>query len=354
MYIRLVPQKPQQKLEIEKEDNIMSELTAPVAMEATQHDKAVELHQYILAQGQVVAHGLTEIGRSLKEMRDQKLYIELGHDTFEAYTEQMLNLKQRQAYNYISIYETYGPKFIDTHGDLGISKLLLLESVPALEREEFLEEHDVGDMSVRELKEITDKYNKACEQISLLQDELKDKGVTAEAEHRLLEENAALAAKVKELENRPIDVAVQQPSAEDIAKIKKQAEKDAKASTKAEIEKAVEKAKKEAQQAADERVKQAKEAAEKATEERIKQSLEQVEKEKTAALEREDRLKKQLAVTGNSDSVLFAHVFEEYQSNFNRLLGIIKKIEATDQDTAAKLRGALKKITISQLEQAGE
>ncbi len=332
----------------------MSELMNTTPAGVTQN-RAYELHQYIIAQARVAGQAISEIGRSLKEMRDSKLYLELGHETFEAYTEDMLNIKQRQAYNYISIYETYGPKFIDANANLGISKLLLLQAVPVYDREEFMEEHDVGDLTTRELKELTEKYTKACEQLSLLQTEKEDLGdeliaaeednrIATEREQRLQEQKIELEKRIKELEARPVDVAVAEPSAETLAALKKEAA----ANQKEAIAKAVEKAEKKAAKDAEEKIKEAKEAAKKEAEEALQASLRDVEREKAAALERAKAMEKQLSLGANPDTVLIKHLFDELQSIYNRLMGTINKLETsgteTDTEAAAKFRSAVRKL----------
>ncbi|MFA9380208.1 MAG: DUF3102 domain-containing protein [Acetanaerobacterium sp.] len=365
MYEQLVPRPAPEESKIKKEGNTMPELTTSATQTATQQAKAMELHQYILAQGRVVGQAMSEIGRSLKEMRDQKLYIELGHETFEAYTDEMLNLKQRQAYNYISIYETYGPKFIDAHADLGISKLILLASVPVLDRDDFLEKNDVSDMSVRELKEITEKYRQTCEQLSLmeqragmLESDLDHETLATQdaalREETLKAEKAVLEKKIKELENRPVEVAVSEPSIEDLTVIRKAAEKQAAEKYKADLAAAVTKEQKKAAKEADERVKAAKETAKREAEEALKASLQAVEREKSDALERAQTLEKKLSLGGNPDTALFAHLFEEFQGNFNRLSGIITKISVSDEVTAQKFRLAMRKIMTAALEKMGE
>lgn len=47
--------------------------------------KAYDTHARILANGQVMARALVDVGHDLKTMRDEGLYTELGYDTFEEY-----------------------------------------------------------------------------------------------------------------------------------------------------------------------------------------------------------------------------------------------------------------------------
>lgn len=71
----------------------------------------------------------------------------------------------------------------------------------AVDRQEFIEENDLNGMSVAEIKKLVAENQQRGEQISLLTDEIS----------KLEDEN-------NELKSRPIEVAVEQPSKEDIDK----------------------------------------------------------------------------------------------------------------------------------------
>ncbi|MBQ1616846.1 MAG: hypothetical protein II086_06275, partial [Ruminococcus sp.] len=59
--------------------------------------RAQELHQKILIHAQLVAQNLWEMCSSLKEMRDSKLYYQLGYMHFDDYCQNELGIKRRQA-----------------------------------------------------------------------------------------------------------------------------------------------------------------------------------------------------------------------------------------------------------------
>ena len=100
------------------------------------------------------ADAMVELSKNLKTMRDKKLYISLGFDKFETYVEKAHGIKQSQAYTYIRTYEKLAPKLMESNADLGITKLSLLCQVSAVEREGFLEENDLGDMTVEEIEKL--------------------------------------------------------------------------------------------------------------------------------------------------------------------------------------------------------
>ena len=68
-------------------------------------EKAMKLHQRIMASGTLAAQNLWEMCTGLKEMRDKKLYKELGYSKFETYCTEMCGFSDRNARNYISIIE---------------------------------------------------------------------------------------------------------------------------------------------------------------------------------------------------------------------------------------------------------
>ena len=126
----------------------------------TKKDEAFELHSRIMANGKIAATALVEVSKDLKSMRDDKLYLEIGYQSFDEYVEKAVGLKRRQAYSYISAYEKLGEKFLSENSSYGITKLELISQIDAYEREAFLEENNVEDLSTRELKEIVEKKKK--------------------------------------------------------------------------------------------------------------------------------------------------------------------------------------------------
>lgn len=205
------------------------------------YTEACALHTQIMTSGEIAANALTEMCRSLKEMRDKKLYTELAYETFDVYCEEMAHIKARQAYTYISVYERLGTKLLQSNANLGITKLDMIAQLPVMERDEVLQENDFEGMSVKEIKELIEKVKKQGEQISLLTEEKEKSEVEKEdiekvrseleefrkKEKKLLDENRKLAEdlinqskQLQEAKSQPVDVAVSEPTLEDIAEIK--------------------------------------------------------------------------------------------------------------------------------------
>lgn len=94
---------------------------------------------------------------ALKRMRDQKHYLSAGFQTFDDYTTSILGIKERQAYNYITIAEKHSEEFLHSNAKLGVTKLLLLAEVPEEQKENLA--NTAEDATVKELKEEIKKLN---------------------------------------------------------------------------------------------------------------------------------------------------------------------------------------------------
>lgn len=171
--------------------------------EEQRKEAAGELHQRILGDAGRVMYALCDLCEHLKIMRDQKLYREMGLDSFDRYVEEQVGIKARQAYNYISTYEKLGRRSLQSNAHLGITKLALLAEVPDIKRADFEEANDLEGMSVREIRELVSKSKGQAEQIDLLSrenDELR------KADIRAREEKEKAEARIRELEETPVPV----------------------------------------------------------------------------------------------------------------------------------------------------
>lgn len=375
--------KPQQN---ESEENNMQEKITntatngntdlSVSTPSTELMDAAALHHRIMAGIEVAANALIDVCRNLKTMRDKKLYTQLGYENFEDYAEQAVGMKRRQAYNYIQVLEKLPSSTLQDNAHIGITKLEILSQVPALDREGFLAENDVDGMPVREMEELVKKIKDQGEQLSMLGSEnerlkgentslqsakqaldavsgLEDE-LTARLNEKITEldnvrdELAQARARAKELEDRPVEVAVQEPDEETLAKIREEARSAAEAEAAAKIKKAEETAKSEAaakikkiQSEQDARIKKAEEQAAKDAAVRLQKSLDAAETDKAEALKRAIELEKQLKIAGDPDAVLMQHYFTEIQRSFGQIVETIEKKQDKEPDFAKKYAGAL-------------
>ena len=200
----------------------MSEITV-----SEQHKQAIELHQKIIVSANLAQQNIWDMCNGLKTMRDNKLYKELGYQNFEDYCENEVGMKRSNAYNYISIVEKINPENVQSIGQIGMTKLALLATISEPEQAEIAEKLDLESTTVKQLKAEIDKLksekHESQSKLSTAEKQRLDaenrlKGVR---EHNsLLEQqlrsergkNKDLTSKVEELESRPIEVAVAEPS----------------------------------------------------------------------------------------------------------------------------------------------
>lgn len=321
--------------------------------------EAINLHLEIRKNGEIAAAAMVEFAKGLKTMRDKHLYMELGFETFEEYAEKAVGLKQRQAYNYIQALEGLGEMFLQSNANLGITKLQLLTELSYFEREEFVENNNVDEMSVRELKETIKKLTEAEEQITFLTSEneqlaeknkelseLVDDSMSVEEEldvaRNLLDEKDREIGRLKdeldEMSTKPIPVSVREPSAEEIAKLTKKAVDAERKKTEEKYKAELEKVKKEKDKAVSDADSESKKKLAE-LEAKYKLAISSAEKEKTAAADRLALVEKNAKISANPEVLKFSFYFEEAQKNIAAMKEIISKLE--DADAAFKLKNAL-------------
>ena len=208
-------------------------LVADKAQLSEQEYEFLRKHEEILYSGSTASAYFVEFSKKLKEMRDSKLYESAGFVSFGEYVEQAVNIKQRQAYKYIEVYEKFNEEFLTRNSKLGITKLLLLSSLDNEDKEVVAQEVIENNTTVEELKKIiAEKENK----ISQLQIDLKDTNEKKVAEankkvdktkkelEKALKEKESLYQQIEDLKNAPKVVDVKD-NPETIAKVKELSEK---------------------------------------------------------------------------------------------------------------------------------
>ena len=307
------------------------------------YNQAVELHNNIMLNGSIAAQALATMCHDLKVMRDEKLYKEMGFEKFEEYCEEKVGIKSRQAYTYISTYEKLGQNVIEKHAHIGITKLELLSAINPVDRIEILENEDLGDMSVSEVKELVARNTEQAEQLSLLNDELEDKKTR---EEDLEEQLLKLREENKELKERPIEVS-SKPTDEEISKLRQdiekeiteQAEQKAKTELEEKYKKKIDKAKESATKEANaNKQKEIDEAVKKAVAESNEKLLkEKVELVRTLASSKNEmlRLENELKTADTSTQKVNIY-FTALQDTLNNLLTTVKEIENKEQKETLK------------------
>lgn len=203
------------------------------------YEKALSLDKKIKANAQIAQESLYEVCKGLKEMRDGKLYKELGYQNFESYSEVEVGIKRSQAFKYIKAVETYENVSPGKHfEEIGVVKLYLLSTLSEPEREEIIEKVDIEDISKRDLekeikslkelnegltKKVTEEKKKAEMESSKARATEQRMSVLKTDKESLVIQTEQLKEKIKELENRPVEVAIQDNS-EEIEKLKNEYE----------------------------------------------------------------------------------------------------------------------------------
>lgn len=147
-----------------------------IATDRTPQIIAVEINSIKEQTRKMVLHNAIEIGRRLCEAKEAVPHGEWGN-----WLDQAVDFKQSTANNLMRIFEEYGNSQMALFGETGaksqaIGKLsytqaVALLAIPNGEREEFLEENDVENMSTRELQRAIKERDEALTQLQSKQDE---------------------------------------------------------------------------------------------------------------------------------------------------------------------------------------
>ena len=263
------------------------------------------------------------IGRCLIEAKDM-----LPHGEWLPWLNERVELSERTAQKFMRLAQKWSnPSAL---ADLGATKALMLLALPEEERDEFIEDHNVIDMSTRQLEQAIkerDEARKAAEAAKADASAAEQARAKMEADMAVV--NASLAAARDEkqkadqeaarLENelaalkaRPVEVAVE-------TVVDPEAIEKAKAEAVAEIKAKLDKAR-EAKAKADEKRKQAE-----ASVEILKKSLENME-----------RNEKKAALGSDKDVAQFEVLFNQGQELANKMRGLLLKARGREDPSAAQ------------------
>ncbi|MCX4367819.1 MAG: hypothetical protein OSJ67_07525, partial [Clostridia bacterium] len=302
------------------------------------------LHTEIMANGNMMAECAVVMARKLKEMRDSKLYETAGFATFGEYAETACGIKERQAYNYISIVENLSGEFLQSSAKIGVSKLSLLASMDEGDRADLISEHGekLDEMTVKEMDKLKRDYENRIQQLQMSFDEEKSELEKAlkDAENERqeqLKENAELEEELENLKNKPIEVKATAETAE-LAKKKEEinALKEEKIKLLADLK--VEK------KEAEKRLKEEQLKQKQAFDEAVRKEREEIERlQKTLENERAERNEQEKKRVIASDPLL-----TEFKARFNLFQKIggemVEYIEGMAPDNAEKCKRAINTV----------
>ena len=263
------------------------------------------------------------IGRCLMEAKEM-----LPHGEWLPWLSEQVDLSERTAQKFMKLAREWSNP--NTLADLGASKALMLLALPDAERDLFMSENNVIDMSARQLEQAIkerDEARKAAEEaraeaataeearakmaedMALLNARLAG---AREDQEQALQAAAKLEAELAELKARPVDVAVEKVTDPE----------------------ALEKARAEAVAQMQEKLDRAKEAKKKAEEKR--QAAEEALAQAQRKLEEQVRAEKKAALGADKDVAQFEVFFSQAQETANKMRGLLLKARGREDQSAAQ------------------
>lgn len=247
----------------------------------------------------VLENGI-QIGIRLQEAKEQ-----VGHGNFEEWCKENLNYTSRTARKFMQLATEYGDEngLISNRNissDLSISKALTLLKVPEDDREEFVEEHDVDTMTVKELedavREAKEEAEQANAQLKAREDSEADLMSQLEKEKKRAESAKEKLKKEKEKRGEEIAYAL----AKEREEIRQQAKREAGA------------------------------------------ALSEAEKARDDLADENAALKRRLGNSGNESIVKFKILVDQLQDIFDQAGQCI--LVEPDQERSDKMNAALKQV----------
>ena len=192
--------------------------TSMAAMELAQPAAAQErtietITEEILHYQAVGGDAVIQIGQRLIEAKAA-----IPHGGWLPWLSEQVHYSERTAQRLMKIArDCSNPTLVS---DLGLRKALAIFTLPQAEQEDFLREHDAVDMTAEQLEQAIRErdeaiatakaeHAKAAKANDELLSERLEMNRFRDSNGKLHEENKRLSEKIKELESRPIDVAVQ-------------------------------------------------------------------------------------------------------------------------------------------------
>ena len=269
--------------------------------------------------GQVIL----DIGRRLIEAKDM-----LSHGEWLPWLNEQVEFSERTAQKFMKLSREWSNP--STLADLGASKALMLLALPEEEREHFMENNNVIDMSARQLEQAIrerDEARAAAEHAAAERRTAEQARAKMEEDMRLLNARLAgskedreqamqavarLEVELAELKARPVDVAVE-------TVVDQKAIDKARAEAVAEMQAKLDKARKAQKEA-----------------ETIRRELEAALADTHRRLEEENRAEKRAALGADKDVAQFEVLFIQGQELAHKMQGYLIKARGREDQTAAQ------------------
>ena len=312
-----------------------------------------------------------EIGERLLEAKDL-----VPHGGWGMWLKENVNYSQSTANNFMRLYKEYGNNQgnlfttltnSQTIMNLDVSKALALTVLPPEEREEFVAEHDVEQMSTRDLKEALQENRELKQQQQQLQKQLeeKDRQVketsaqldTAITERQKMQEK--LSETVNQNDGYEKSLQVKIDAAKKLEQEKKAAEEKRRESEQKvqQLQRQIDALKEQKLQPDQQIIGQLRAEAEKQVQQQFQEQIEKLTQEKERAEqkaqqaeEKNRQLESKASSVQSRELIVFDEKFKAFQDNYNQLNTLIAKMEDA---TAGKVREAVKKLLSVMTENLG-
>ena len=274
-------------------------------------------------------------------MKDSGLYKALGYESFGDYTERAVGIRQRQAYNYISVVESLPARLIEENAAAGVTKLALLSKLGPEDREEVA--GDLANITVKQLEQLIAEKKSLEEQLSIFQQE-----ATAEPEPAPEVDTEAVREQVRaelqaELQaDHDKEIEAMQAATKSKAEAAAREAKEELRKAKEDLTKRVAELKEAHRKELDRAKAEAAAAAAKEQQDKAAAQVAAAEKAEEEAKQKAEAMAKQLALANDEDGLRFSLLFEEMQEKANAMLELAGKIkDKGDPDRAEKYLSAL-------------
>lgn len=327
-----------------------------VPMKAQRDIRAVtaeirQLHRQ--AQCMVLGYAI-EIGRKLAEAKEMLPYGQWGQ-----WLREEVEFSQSTAQNFMRIFEEYGAKQVSLFGDaesqtlgnLPYTHALKLLALPAEEREEFVQEHHVEELSSRELEKLLRERDEALASARSAQEagEAAARSAAAAEEARLEAEEKA--------ERIGRELAEARGEAGNAKGLMERAKKEAELARSAaeESRKALKELRENPEVPASVLEEMRRKIEADAAEEAQEKLQEAARREKAMAEQAEDSQRRvqeleKLLAAADADTAVFKAWFSAIQQDFQNLRGAAERVAARDAEKGGKLHTAVRAL----LQQQGE
>lgn len=312
-----------------------------------------------------------EIGERLLEAKDL-----VPHGEWGMWLKENVNYSQSTANNFMRLYKEYGNNQgnlfttltnSQTIMNLDVSKALALTVLPPEEREEFVAEHDVEQMSTRDLKEALQENRELKQQQQQLQKQLEEKDRQVKETSAQLDtaitERQKMQEKLSETVNQNAgyekSLQVKIDAAKKLEQEKKAAEEKRRESEQKvqQLQQQIDALKEQKLQPDQQMIGQLRAEAEKQAQQQFQEQIEKLTQEKERAEqkaqqaeEKNRQLESKASSVQSRELIVFDEKFKAFQDNYNQLNTLIAKMEDA---TAGKVREAVKKLLSVMTENLG-